>query len=334
MLISTMSVPAVQDLIKKSFVKETFRPAGDVRRIFHKETGDWSSSSKRIHEVDRDRFAERKVEGQGSAQRGVSQGYFKDITRATISVTRIVSGEAYKALEAHKLAEYAMNTASDIIDKIELDMRNFLGYGSGSSYTDNGGFTIDTTVGDGNPVFYTTHALKNSVTTYSNILSGAPSLSESSLEAAEDYFSYSVMDNNAQKIEMKPNTLITSNKAAMLNRVRRILGSMSPEAIEGTANSNSGVMNTYKNKFQHLVVSFDATALNATDSTKSFYWFVAALGGMPEQSFQAYYISWLSPQVAPAEVNQDKWTLSYTARACYGIGAVSGKGILVSQATS
>jgi len=42
----------------------------------------------------------------------------------------------------------------------------------------------------------------------------------------------------------------------------------------------------------------------------------------------------MSPMVAPAEVNQDKWILSYTARACYGIAAVSGKGILVVKATS
>lgn len=334
MLVSTMTTPAVNDLIQKSFVKETFRPAGDVRRVFHKETGDWSSQDKRVQEVDRERFAEVKVEGQSSAQRGISQGYYKDIRRKTVSVTRLVSGEAYKALTAHKLAQYATQTADDVIDKIELDMRNFLGYGAASSYTDNGGFTVDTTTGDGRPIFDTAHTLKNSATTYSNILSGAPSFSEDSLESGEDFFSYNVMDNNGQRVTMKANTVITSEKATMKNRVARVLGSMSPEAIEGAANSNSGVMNTYKNKFKHLVVEFDVTALNITDSTKSFYWYLGALGGMPETSFQAYYVSWLSPQVAPAEINQDKWTLSYTARACYGIGAVSGKGMLQVQATS
>lgn len=334
MLVSTMTIPATNDLIQKAFVKESFREAGDVRRIFHKETGDWSSQDKRIQEVDRERFAERKVEGQSSVQRGVSQGYFKDIRRNTISVTRLVSGEAYKALTAHKLAQYATQTSADVIDKIELDMRNFLGYGTSTSYTDNGGFTVDTTVGDGLALFSTVHTLKNSATTYSNILSGAPAFSESALESAEDYFSYNVLDNNGQRITMKPNTIITSEKATMKNRVARTFGSMSPEAIEGTANANSGVQNTYKNKYKHLVVEFDITALNVSDSTKSFNWYLAALGGMPETSFQAYYVSWLSPQVAPAEINQDKWTLSYTARAAYGIGAVSGKGILISQATS
>lgn len=334
MLINTLSLPAINDLIKKSFVKEAFRDASAVRAIFHKETADWSSASKRIMEIDRERFAEVKVEGKASAQRGLSQGYFKDITRKTISVTRIVSGEAYKALEASQLAQYAVQTGADIVDKIELDMRNFLSYGASANYTDNGGFLVDLTTGDGNPVFYATHTLKNSIKTYSNILSGAPSLSEASLPTAEDYFKYNVTDNFGQRIKMKPNTVITTSKSIMVNRVGRIFGSVSPEKIEGTANANANVKNTYKDKYTHLIVDFDVNALDETDATKSFYWFIGAIGGMPESSFQAYYVSWLSPMTAPAENDQDKWTLSYTARSAYGIGAVSGKGLLLVQATA
>lgn len=335
MLISTMSVPAIQSLVKKSFVKELHKSGGNVRRIYIKETADWLSDTKRVHEIDRERFAERKVEGQSSAQRGVAQGYHKDIVRSTISITRIVSGEAYQALTANKLAEYAIQTSKDVVDKIELDMRNFLGYATGAtSYVDNGGFTIDTTVGNGLSVFNTTHTLKSSTTTYSNILSGAPTLTNVALEGAEDYFKYNVMDNYGQQIEVKPDTVITSNKAIMVNRVDRLFGSVAPESIAGTANANSGVKNSYRNKYTHLVIQFDVTALNVTNSALSYYWFLAALSGMPEERFQAYYVTWMSPMVAPSEVNQDKWILSYTARACFGIGAVSGKGILVSKATS
>ena len=245
-----------------------------------------------------------------------------------------MSGEAFKALEAHELASMAMGTGDDIVDKIELDMRNFLGKSTASSYTDNGGYTIDTTGGDGLSNFNTAHTLKNSSTTYSNILSGAPALSEVSLNTATDYFNYNVVDNNGQRIEMKPNTLITSNKAVMVNRANRFLNSMSPEKIEGTANANSGVNNTYKNKFRHLVIEFDVDAYNVSDSTLSFNWFLASLGGNPETSLQWYYVKWLSPEVAPVEINQDKWFMSWTARACLGLGAVNSKGICISQATS
>lgn len=334
MLVSTMETPAVQDLVKKSFVQGTKKDAGAVRKIFHPESQDWSTNKKMIMEFDRERLAEQKLEGQASAQRGVAEGYSKTMTRKTISITRKVSGEEYLALTAHKLAENVTAVAEDIVDKIELDMRNFIGMGDSASYTDNGGFTVDTTVGDGLSLFNATHTLKNSSTTYSNILSGAPAFSEDSMEDAEDYFAYNILDNYGKKQTIKPNTIITADKATMKNRVMRLLKSISPEAINTTANANSGVANTYADKYQHLVVEFDVTALDITDSTKSFYWYLASLGGSPRKSFQAYYVKWLSPMVAPAEVNQDAWTLSYTARSAYAIGAVSGKGILVSKATS
>lgn len=332
-LVSTMGLPAIQDLQRKSFVAEAHRPGSAVRKIFHKETGDWAVDRKRVQEMDVERFAETKLEGQASAQRGIAQGYAKEIVRKTISVENLVSGEAFKALTAHGLAKMATNVAKQIVDKIELDMRNYLGIGTGTSYTDNAGFTIDTTTGDALAVFYTAHTLKNSTTTYSNILSGAPSLSEDSLEDAEDYFNYSVRDNYGQPVGMKPNTLITANKAAMKNRAARLLKSMSPETVEGTANSNSGVNNTYKDKYEHLVIDFDQTAFGLPDTTKSFNWYLAALGGAPEESFQAYYVSWTSPETSPVFVDQSRWTLSWVGRACYGIGAVSGKGVLIVQAT-
>lgn len=336
MLVATMTVPAIQDLIRKSFLKNIYGTGGDVRKVFLKDTQDWSVSLKRMQEMDRERFAEQKVEGQASAQRGVSQGYYKDINRKTISITRKVSGEAYQALTAHKLSEWAMQSAQDVTDKIELDMRNFLGYSTGAtSYTDNGGFTVDLTTGDGLALFSSVHTLKNSPTTYSNILTGNPTLTTTALESAEDFFSYNVLDNNGQRMgNIKPNTIITSRKAIMRNRVARILRSASPEAISGTANANAGVYNSYKDKYVHLEIEFDVDSLNITNSSLSYYWFLAALTGNPETSLQAYYISWMSPMVAPAEIDQDKWTLSYTARSAFGLGAVSGRGIVVSKSTS
>lgn len=329
-----MKTPAINDLVVKSFVVGMARPASLVRQLFHKKQGDWARSSQRVQEMDRERYGERKVQGQASAQRGISQGYFKDISMYTVSVTRKVSGEEYKALEATGLSSMATGTATDIIDKIELDMLNFFAYGNTSGYTDNGGFPLDTTVGDGLAFFHTTHTLKNSSTTYSNILSGAPALSEVSIEDAEDYFTYNVMDNNGKRLNMKPTHLITTEKAKMVNRVARLFGNQSPESIAGTANANSGVLNVNKKRFTHLAIGFDVDSLGDVASSKSFNWMLASLGSDPETSLQAYYISWLSPEVSPVEVDQDKWTLSFTGRAVCGIGAVSGKGCLISLATN
>jgi len=334
MLVSTLDTPTVQDLVRKSFVQGAKKDAGSVRKVFHPESQDFTTKYKRIQEFDRERLAEQKVEGQASAQRGVAEGYSKQLTRKTISITRKVSGEEFLALKAHDLAMNVTGVAEDIVDKIELDMRNFIGIGTGTSYTDNGGFTVDTTVGDGLALFHATHTLKNSAITYSNILSGAPAFSESAMESAEDYFAYNITDNYGKRQTIKPNTIITADKATMKNRVIRLLKSIAPEQIEGSTNSNAGVKNTYGDKYQHLVIEFDVDALDVTDSTKSFNWYLASLGGQPRKSFQAYYVKWLSPMVAPAEYDQDAWTLSYSARSAYAIGAVSGKGILLVQATA
>jgi hypothetical protein len=335
-LITTYTVPALQDLIQKSFIQSVYNSTpSDVKQLFIKVTTDWSTNLKRMQEVDRERFAEQKVEGAPSAQRGLGQGYYKDIYRKTISLTRKVSGEEYNALQDHQLATYAMNTAQDVTDKIDLDQRNFLGYGTqGTSYVDNGGFTIDTTTGDGQAIFSTAHTLKFNTATYSNIISGAPSLTNTAIETAEDFFSYNVLDNYGQRMSMSPNTIITSKKATMVNRIERLLGSQSPESLSGTAQSNAGVLNTYKDKYSRLVVEFDVDAFNVTNTALSYYWFLARVGGSAMDSLQWYYISWLSPMVATPEVWQDKWVMSWTARAAYGIGAVSSRGIVVSKATS
>lgn len=337
-LVSTMQLPATQDLIQKSFIESIYGWSGsaDVRKLFIKDTQSMQFNLKQIQEIDRERFAEQKTEGAPGAKRGAAQGYSKQIFRKTISVTRDVTGEEYQALMDYKLSQYVMKTASDIIDKVQLDMANFLGYSAQAltTYTDNGGYPIDLTTGDSLSAFNTAHTLKNSTTTYSNILTGAPSLSSGALETAEDYFAYNVYDNYGQRMSLRPNTIITSRKAIMVNRVSRIMKSDSPEEISGTMNSNAGVINTYKNKYQHLVVEFDVNAFNITNSALSYYWFLAALGGTEENSLQWYYISWMSPFVAPAEIDQVKWLLSYTARSLYGMGAVSSRGIIVAQATA
>ena len=229
-LVSSMTMPDLQTLVKKSFVKGTHKSLGDVRRLFHGMNNmSWESNRRRMTEVDIERFATVKVEFEDAVQRGIGQGYSKEVVRKTISINRPVSGEAYKALKAHKLAAWAVGTGKGVVDRIHLDMANFLGYSTSASYTDMTGHTVDTTTGDGLSVFHTAHTLKFTSTTYSNILTGAPAFSESALNAAEDFFSYNVLDNFGQRMPMKPNTIITSRKASMRHRVRRLLGSMSPE---------------------------------------------------------------------------------------------------------
>lgn len=335
-LATTMSLPEIQDLTRKTFQVRISKPTTDaVKMFFLKDSSDWSVHRKRVTEVDKTQIAEQKVEGASSAKRRMTIGYSKEIKRKTISITREVTGEAFKALTAHGLARHATNVADDIQLKIELDMRNFIGMATADSYVDNGGFTIDCTTSDGLSAWHAAHTLKYSATTYPTIISGAPALSDVPLETGEDYFTYSVRDNHGLPLRtMKATHLITTSKARMRNRVQRLFGSMSPASIEGTANTNSGVMNTYKNRLTHIEIDFDVDVNGFPDSAKSFHWILASLTGSPETSVEAYYISWGSPEIAPTEFDQDKFRMSNTARAFYGIGAVNFKGACISLATA
>lgn len=335
-----MPLEAVRDLVIKSFLTPNPRQFGDERKLFipRSPKGGIASETEKVTEMDRQRFAAtQKVQGQASAQAGIAEGYSKVIYRKTVSIERVLSGEAVLGLEDKGLASWAMETRSDIEDKILLDMRNFLAYAAGSSttYTDNGGFSIDVTTADGLTAFHAAHTLKYSSSTYSNIVTGAPALSEVALDTASDFFSYNRLDNYGKPLANPGKlTIVTSNKAVMKNRVARIVTSMSPEAIEGQANANANVKNVNNGRYEHISIDFDQDANGNWDSTKSFYWFLAALQSAEADRLQWYYVRWMSPMAAPTVTKESEWIISNVARAMYGIGAASAKGACVSKATS
>lgn len=335
-----MPLEAVRDLVIKSFLTPNPRQFGDERQLFipRSPKGGIASETEKVTEMDRQRFAAtQKVQGQASAQAGIAEGYSKVIYRKTVSIERVLSGEAVLGLEDKGLASWAMETRSDIEDKILLDMRNFLAYAAGSaaSYTDNGGFTIDVTTADGVQAFHTTHTLKYSASTYNNVVTGAPALSEVALDTAADFFTYNRLDNYGKPLANPGKlTIVTSNKAVMKNRVARIVGSMSPEAIEGQANANGNIKNVNNGRWDHISVDFDQDANGNWDSAKSFYWYIAALQGAEADRLQWYYVRWMSPMAAPTVTKESEWIIANVARAMYGIGAASAKGACVSKATS
>lgn len=335
-----MPLEAVRDLIVKSFMTPSPRQFGDERKLFIPKSpkGGIAAEVDKVTEMDRERFAAtQKVQGQASAQAGIAEGYSKVISRKTVSIERILSGEAVLGLEDKGLASWAMDTRADVEDKILLDMRNFLIYSAGSAttYTDNGGFSVDVTVGDGYQAFYTAHTLKFSSTTYSNVLSGAPSLSEVALDTADDFFTYNRLDNYGKPLANPGRlTIVTSNKAVMKSRAQRLIGSPTPTSIEGQVNNNSGVPNRHEGRYDHIAVDFDQDANGNWDSTKSFYWFLASLSGAEADRLQFYYIRWMSPTVAPTVTKESEWVISGVGRAMYGIGGASAKNALVSKAVA
>jgi len=334
MLITTLRTPELQDLIKKSFVKGVFTTPGDVRKIFIKVNGDNSTKFKRIDEVDSERFAKTKPEAAPANESKFGIGYHKVIQRKTIADRVALSYEELDALTAHQLKNDVMNVGYRLKEKIELDMAHIFTFGQSASYTDNGGYTVDTTTGDGLPIFSTAHTLKFSTKTYSNILAGNPSLSFDSLVAAQAHIRNNSFNNFGHALKYNANTIITTSDPVMVNRVARILQSSSVDIVEGTQNANAGIINPLRGRYKHYIVDFDVDAEGMPDTSKSYWWFLAATDGMPGERFQAYYVSWKSPTVYTPDSDKRRLIMGITGEARYGIGVVSGRGIVASFAIS
>jgi hypothetical protein len=72
---------------------------------------------------------------------------------------------------------------------------------------------------------------------------------------------------------MKPDVIVTTDDPNTVNQVRELLKSTASIADY----KNEGVMNVYKEKYRHVVISRLATTPNgAVDTSKAKYWFLAS----------------------------------------------------------
>jgi hypothetical protein len=118
-------------------------------------------------------------------------------------------------------------------------------------------------------------------------------------------------------------TVVTTDDPTTLDEVAILKNS----TTDPTQN-NSGVVNSYKGAFRHVVLHYlDTTATGAKDSTKSKAWGYIATSGGPGQRWQAYVGIWEAPRLKTPVVedeHNDNWT--YGARCGFGLVVVSGKG--------
>ncbi len=195
------------------------------------------------------------------------------------------------------------------------------------------GTTVDLTVGDTLALVSAVHTLKFSSITYSNRVSGDPLFSKGGLEAAELLTTTDILSNFGEKRVMDFNTIVTGNNPTVVNAVKQFLRSTSDNT-----QSNAGVVNVNQDKYRHLILpQLATTATGAIDSTKKNWWFLVAAGaGL--RGWQAYYLEWEAMNLTPStagngmDVHKDIWY--YNVRQSYGIGAVSGRGLIASLPTS
>lgn len=275
--INSATLSQYTDLVDRVFEKKiesypmVLKNSTIVQKM-NKKLGTWDSV-RFAEEIDMDLYAKYRAEGNQSTTAVTQYGYEKDATveyfTKEIEITR-------KMRDAGK-----DNIVSKLIDlltdapfrKLELDLAHRLSFAWSTSYTDNGGLSVDVSVWDTLALISTVHTLTGSATTYSNQVTGNPQFSKGALELAERLFAEETYNNLGERVAMMPDTIITTNDPTTVNQVKELLN-----ATSDINTSNSGTFNVYKGSgYNHIIVPLiSTTATGALDSTKRKYWFVAS----------------------------------------------------------
>jgi len=332
--LNTGTFPGMSDNINKYYndFLRTYKAESEALFIRH-DVGESGETIKRIEEQDMGQYAHDKPQGVDAERIQYGTGFYKEIEAYRVGSQLNISYEMRKA-PRFRLGDAVKRFVESVPNRLELDRQHNLSFIAATSYVNMDGRTVDVSGGDGLAGASAVHTLAHSTVTWSNIVPTAPLLSVTSLEAAEKLAVTDILDNYGFPVMMNFSHLIVSRQDPNTERTAR-------EILRSTSlvtQSNPGVTNTFKTKYELLVLSRVATdALGRTDSTKSKFWFLAALEDRMNR-LQMHEIMWETPHMNPApaganngvDVYNDDQT--YGARARYGHGTVSFRGIIVSLA--
>ena len=323
-LLSTITFPEMTDLVMRSFVERQQMIERKALEIFIKEpVAKGQGNTKKFTEVDTSTYAKLKVEGGDAKKASFGVGYSKTMTKKRIAFEIDITQEMRDENRYSQVGTLMLNLGDFAPNRIDLDGTHRLSFATSTSYTDMDGEVVDLTGGDGLAVLSASHTLTFSSTTWSNRVSGDPVFSKQALMAAEKLFATNIFSNFGEKRTVKPNVIISGDDPEVVDAISTFLRSNS----DGTQ-ANSGVINSYQNKYRHIILpNLATTALGAPDSTKRRIWFVAAVG-MGYNGVQMIYGEWEAPHAKPVDEDGHKDIWTYGTRAGYGFVTVSARGLV------
>ena len=329
-ILSSASMDVLFDTTEREFSYLSDRYVLEAEQLFMKAiVPENTGTQEKIEEADRGRFAAEKGEGELVSKGEAGLGYDITISPTRFGIELDITYEYDHWNKEPQLASFLKETAEYCPERYDIDLTHRLTFGSATSYVNMDGTTVSTTVGDGLALFSASHTLKHSTTEYTNIVDGAPRLSTGGLTLARDLANTELFDNFGTPIKKMFNTLITSWDEATCVDARELL-----ESNTNVDQNNPNVINVNLRTLRHVKLhNLDTTAVGAQDTTKSKYWFLAAIGGGKKSSWEAYVKVWEPNHLAPIEVDGHRDIKSVGSRMSYGIGVLSGKGIIACFAT-
>lgn len=301
----------------KESVPQVMRTSGLVKEI---PIPQLTGNTREFTEIDLEEYASRKGESNQASRAKVQQGYSKTGTLYRIAKDIGISYEMRSQGKYFEIKEKLTRLGKLAPNRIDLDLAHRFTFGTATSYTDQDGVVIDTTVGDTLALFTTNHTLRGSATTFRNRLANNPQLSRGALEAMEKMRVENSYNQHGQKMSMGDDILWTTDDPNTVNSAKELLRSNS-----NPTQNNSGVVNVYQNKYKLVVLPRVATDKDGNpDTTKAKYWGVASseystlyLGMHEEPHMKA-------PPAAGSnaeEFSTDDW--NFGVRAGYMVVAVS-----------
>lgn len=309
-----------------------YKPESEALFIVQ-NVGESGETPQRKDEEDMQQYAQDKPQGVDAQRLAFGTGYYKEIYAFRIGAQLQISYEM-RVAPRFKLGQAVAKFVESIPNRLELDRQHNLTFINAVNYVNLSGRTVDVSGGDGLAGASAVHPLSHSNTTWSNIVPTNPPLSVTALESAEQLGVTNILDNYGIPVMMAFTHLIVCRQSPNTERIAR-------EILRSTTlvtQANPGVVNTFMQKYELMVLSRVATLANGQqDNTKYLWWFLAALGNRMNR-LQMYEIIWEAPHMNPAPTssnygidpfNDDQ---TYGARSRYGHGTVSFRGIEVSMA--
>jgi hypothetical protein len=302
----------------KDSVPQVMRGSGLVKEIpIPMLTG----NTREFTEIDLEEYASRKNESAQANRAKVQQGYSKVGTLYRIAKDIGISYEMRSQGKYFEIKQKLTNLGKLAPNRIDLDLAHRIGFGTATSYVDQDGVTVDTTIGDTLALFSTAHTLNGSSTTFRNRLANNPQLSRGALESMEKMRVENCYNQFGQKMYITDDILWTTDDPNTVNTARELLRSTS-----NPTQNNNGVVNVYQNKYRLVLLPRVATDKDgAPDSTKAKYW------GLASSEYSTLYLGMheephlKKPPVEGSnaeEFSTDDW--NFGTRAGYMVVTVSG----------
>jgi hypothetical protein len=278
-------------------------------------------------EIDLNRYASKKGEGDQAKRAKVLQGYSKNLQSYRVAADIGITYEMRTQNKYSDVISRITNLANQAAERKELDMSHRITFGASTTYADMDGDTIDISTGDTYALFYTAHTIKSAATTYRNILANNPQLSRGSLELMEKQIVENSVNQFGEKMSMKFDVLWTTEDPNTVNTAREYLRSTaSPEGL------NNGVVNVYQGKYKHVMLPLVATdASGLVDATKAKYWGLASTAAST-----AHVLTWEEARLkTPSQGNNGEEfstdDFTFGVRGGYGMAIVAGQWIHASK---